>query len=376
MLDRLGHPEQHFPAIHVGGTNGKGSLCALLDAALTAQGLRVGRYTSPHLVDVRERMLVAGRPIPERAFAAWAHTVLPTVEETGASFFEATTAMAFADFASRGVDIAIVEVGLGGRLDSTNVLDPAVSVVTQIGLDHTEYLGNTLAVIAKEKAGIAKRARPFVVGEMRPEIADILAAEGAACGAEVRRVPPEARFRGPVGLAGPHQARNAAVAEATLGALPVGLCPTDSAVDQGFAAARLPGRFDRRGKWIFDVAHNPSGVEVLLDALGEARPPRPLHALVGILGDKDWGPMLERLGTAVDVLWVTDPPTAPPERKWDLGVVGSAGQRVGGPTIVVERDFDAALRGVQDGARTVLVTGSFHTVGDALTRLPGFPPLG
>jgi len=380
VLDRLGHPEQHFPSIHVGGTNGKGSVCALLDAALTAHGFRVGRYTSPHLVDVRERMLVAGRPIPERAFSAWVETVLPTVEETGASFFEATTAMAFADFAARGVDIAVVEVGLGGRLDSTNVLDPSVSVVTHIGLDHTEYLGGSLADIAREKAGIAKPGRPFVVGEIRADIADVLTREGSARRADVRRVPADARFGGAVGLAGPHQARNAAVAEATLNALPDGLRPSAGAIEQGFAAARLAGRFDRRGKWIFDVAHNLSGIEALTDALAQAQAPRPLHALVGILADKEWGPMVERLTAAVDALWVTDPPSAPAERQWDLKLVGQAVGRLGGwadeGRLTVEAVFDVALRDVQKGARTVLVTGSFHTVGDALARLPGFAPLG
>jgi len=148
------------------------------------------------------------------------------------------------------------------------------------------------------------------------------------------------------------------------------------AIREGFAAAQLPGRFDRRGRWIFDVAHNPAGVEVLLSALAAARPSRPLHALVGILADKEWASMVRSLAAAVDGLWVTDPPSAPPERRWDLDTVGPSVRRSVGPPIVVEKDFDTALRDVQHGAGTVLVTGSFHTVGDAMARLPGFAPLG
>lgn len=320
--------------------------------------------------------MVAGRPIPPSAFAEWTERVLPVAEQTGASLFEATTAIAFADFAARGVDVAVVEVGLGGRLDSTNVLEPVVSVVTQIALDHTEYLGTTLEQIAREKAGVAKPGTPFVVGEESPALAELLATEAEARKALVRRVAAGARYEAPLGLAGPHQPRNAAVAFETIQALPASLRPTEGAIKDGFATARLPGRFDRRGRWIFDVAHNPAGMEVLLSALFDARPSRPLHALVGILADKDWASMVRSLAAVVDRLWVTDPPTAPPERRWDLGVVGPAVRRSGGAAITVTSDFDAALREVQVGAGTVLVTGSFHTVGDAMARLPGFAPLG
>ena len=274
--------------------------------------------------------MVAGRPIPQAAFDRWTARIHPIAEETGASFFEATTAIAFADMAARGVDVAVVEVGLGGRLDSTNVLEPVVSVVTHIGLDHTEYLGSTLEAIAKEKAGIAKAGIPFLVGDANPGIAQVLAREATERGADVRRIPPEARYEGRVGLAGPHQSRNAAVAQAVLAALPGHLRPSPEAVERGFETAHLAGRFDRRGQWIFDVAHNPSGIDVLVESLAAARPPRPVHALVGILSDKDWGTMLERLRGAVDRGWLTVAPSAPPERRWDLEVVAKAVGRLSG----------------------------------------------
>src|SRR6185503_1718115 len=150
-----------------------------------AAGWRAGLYTSPHLVDVRERFIVNDRPIPAEAFAEWTARILPTVEETGASFFEATTAIAFADLAARQVEIAVVEVGLGGRLDATNVLTPVVSAITHIARDHTEYLGESLEAIAREKAGIAKPGTPLIVGESDPEIVSVIRDAASASGAPI-----------------------------------------------------------------------------------------------------------------------------------------------------------------------------------------------
>jgi dihydrofolate synthase/folylpolyglutamate synthase len=369
-LERLGHPERHFSAIHVGGTNGKGSVAVLVHAALHTAGLRAALYTSPHLVDVRERMIVGGRPIPADAFAQWTTVLQDAVVETGASFFEATTAIAFADFAARGADVAVVEVGLGGRLDSTNVLEPVACAVTHVAQDHADYLGESLEGIAREKAGIAKRGVPFVLGETDAELASVLRSCAEEAGALVIPVPPDATYAGPLALAGAHQRRNAAVAEALLGALPEAMRPSAKAVRSGFRTASLPGRFEARGKWVFDVAHNPGGMAALVAELRTQRPPAPVHALVGILNDKDWSGMIEALAGTVDRVWACAPPSAPPERAWDLAAVS---RRF--PAVVVEPDFDRALAAVQDGARTVVVAGSFHTVGDAMARLPGFAPL-
>ncbi len=358
--------------MHIGGTNGKGSVAVLVAEALRATGRRVGLYTSPHLVDVRERMLVDGRPIPAAAFAAWTERLLPAVTRTDASFFEVTTAIALADLAARGAEVGVIEVGLGGRLDATNVLTPLVSAVTRVALEHTDYLGPTLAHIAQEKAGIAKPGVPFVIGESDPALIHHLCRVADAAGALVRVVPPDARYEGPLALRGAHQRRNAAVARAVLEALPPALRPPASAVHRGFARARLPGRLDRRGPWLFDVAHNPDGVATLLLAIATEPPPRPLHAVVGILRDKDWRGMLEPLLRAVDALWVTNAPTAPPARAWDLDAVG----RAFGTAVHIEPELGAALAAAATGAGTVLVCGSFHTVGDAMARLPGLAPLG
>jgi dihydrofolate synthase/folylpolyglutamate synthase len=358
--------------VHVGGTNGKGSVCHLIYRALRRAGWRVGLYTSPHLVDIRERFIVNDIPIPPDAFDRWNDLLRPAVAETGASFFEANTAVAFADFAARGVDIAVVEVGLGGRLDATNVLDPLVSVVTQIARDHTEYLGDSLESIAREKAGIAKTGRPFIVGEKDPVLAEVLIRYATEMDAFVIRLLPDDEYTGPLGLPGQHQKRNAAVALAALSALPARFQVGGNDIFEAFAQTTVPGRLDRRGKWLFDVAHNPDGVKALIASMAAMDLPRPIHALVGILGDKDWAEMLPSVRSAVDRAWLTDPPSAPAERRWDIAAVA----KKAGAGFSIEKDFDRALSVVQPGAGTVLVTGSFHTVGDALARLPGFAPLG
>jgi dihydrofolate synthase / folylpolyglutamate synthase len=168
LLAELGDPHEVIPVVHVGGTNGKGSVATLIADAFRETGLRVGLYTSPHLVSFRERIVVDGIAVTEEAVAMWTARLQPLIVERGATFFEASTAIAFADFAARGAEIAVVEVGLGGRLDSTNVVRPLVSVVTKIARDHMKYLGDSLEEIAREKAGIAKPGAPFIVGETDP----------------------------------------------------------------------------------------------------------------------------------------------------------------------------------------------------------------
>jgi dihydrofolate synthase/folylpolyglutamate synthase len=336
-------------------------------------------YTSSHLVTVRERIVVAGAAISEDAFAEWTARLRPAIERLDASFFEAVTAIGLADFAARGVDVAVVEVGLGGRLDATNVLTPLVSAVTKIAREHTDYLGSDLAGIAREKAGIAKPGVPFVTGEPDPAIRAALVAEAERRGARpVRSVDATRQGTAALGLRGPHQAANAWVAVAVLNELPASLGGgVGDAIPATFAAATIPGRFDVRGSWIFDVAHNPDGMAVLVAALATCRPRRPVHAVVGIRNDKEWPGMLTALAPAVDHLVLTLPPSLPPHQRWTVDALEAwAAARSGAPSVVVERDFAAALAAARAGAETVLVTGSFHTVGDALARLPGFAPLG
>ncbi len=377
LLAALGNPHDVFATVHIGGTNGKGSVATLVADALARQGFRVGLYTSPHLVSFRERIRVNGAPITRDAVATWTEHLRPLADETSATFFEMTTAIALADFAARGAEIAVVEVGLGGRLDSTNVVTPLVSAVTHIALDHMKYLGDSLEQIAREKAGIAKPGVPFVIGESDPALAALLAEAAREAvtqpqpGAtvETRLVEPGRVWEGALGLAGPHQRRNAAVAEAVLDALPLRWRPSRENVAAAFEDARLPGRLDRRGRWLFDVAHNPDGVEALVAALRADPPAGPVHALVSILGDKEWPAMLVALDQVVDRGILTIAPSAE-GRRWDLEWLSRWLERPDRPPAHAEwtlvPDFPQALAEASAGAGTILVTGSFHTVGDVM----------
>jgi dihydrofolate synthase/folylpolyglutamate synthase len=377
LLSVLGNPHEVFATVHIGGTNGKGSVATLVADALTRQGYRVGLYTSPHLVSFRERIRVNGVPITRDAVATWTEHLRPLADETSATFFEMTTAIAFADFAARGAEIAVVEVGLGGRLDSTNVVAPLVSAVTHIALDHMKYLGDSLEQIAREKAGIAKPGVPFVIGESDRALAELLAGAAQTAVSEqqpgatvkTRLVDPERRWEGALGLAGPHQQRNAAVAEAVLLELPPRWRPSPEHMAAAFADARLSGRLDRRGRWLFDVAHNPDGVEALVVALRADPPTGPVHALVSILGDKEWPAMLVALDQVVHRGILTIAPSAE-GRRWDLEWLSRWLERPDRPPAHADwklvPDFHEALAEVAEGAGTVLVTGSFHTVGDVM----------
>lgn len=393
VLSLLGDPHRAMPVLHVAGTNGKGSVCAVLEAMLRARGLRVAKYTSPHLVDFRERFVVDGRPVEPERIVAFVRRWTPDVERLGATFFEATTAMAFDFFRQDAVDVAVIETGLGGRLDATNVVTPLVAGVTNIGIDHVEYLGATRELIAAEKAGIFKPGVPAVIGEPDLAIRELLAGFATQRGAApVRRVydpdgPSEVavsaegtaftfggrRWNTP--LVGRHQASNAAVALAMAWELPQRFAVGDASAAAGLARAFVPGRFQRVGRHLFDVAHNPAGARVLADTLAQAGTPRPITALLSVLGDKDWRGIMDALAPRVDRFVLTVAPTSPASRTWSLPEP-LAYARQGGWEAVVVRDFDRALARAAEAGGTVLVTGSFHTVGDAMARLEVSPTAG
>lgn len=390
----LGEPHRQFPALHVAGTNGKGSVAATLETLLRARGLRVGKYTSPHLVDFRERIVVNGAPISERAVVEFIERWTPEVERIGATFFEATTVMAFEDFAREEVDIAVVEVGLGGRLDATNVLTPLAAGVTSIGFDHMEYLGDTLEAIAAEKAGIFKRGVPAAIGEPDAGIRRLLATLAAEHGAKpVRVVADEWKIRsvrlGPSGttfslgtpagewelttpLCGEHQASNTALALTLLDVVPDRYRVTPGEAAPALAGVYLPGRFQRVGRYIFDVAHNADGARVLARTLSAVAPAAPVVAVLCVLRDKDWRAMMRAVAPHVARFVLTDAPTAPASRAWDATAAAAFAHAEGWPASVA-RDFDDALGSASADAATVLVTGSFHTVGDAMARLQVAP---
>jgi dihydrofolate synthase / folylpolyglutamate synthase len=407
LLRAIGQPQDALRAFHVGGTNGKGSVCATLEAVLRARGFRVGFYSSPHLIDFRERFLIDGVPISEDDVVSWIARRTPLVERLHATFFEATTAMAFELFAHAGIDVAVVEVGLGGRLDATNMLTPIVAGVSSIGIDHVEFLGHSREQIAWEKAGIFKPGRPAVIGEPDPTIRTLLATFARNAGADpVRIVSDECTIgdvdvRGDLGddaaaadaawgtwftlgmtgqharlhtpLAGTHQATNTALALTMLDA--AGSPYATSLADAGPALAHvhLPGRFHRQGRYIFDVAHNPDGAAVLAQTLRAVHPPAPVAAVLTVLADKDWRGIMTELAGVVSHFVVTTAPSAPASRAWDPEVARAFAESKGW-SVRLEPDFGAALAHAAAEGATILVTGSFHTVGDAMARLQP-PPL-
>jgi dihydrofolate synthase/folylpolyglutamate synthase len=394
LLAELGSPHEELAAIHIAGTNGKGSVVATSEALLRAKGLKVGRYTSPHLIDFRERITVNGRPISEAEVLEFLERWIPTAEKMGATFFEVTTALAFDWLARQEVDFAVIETGLGGRLDSTNVLMPRVAVVTSIGLDHTDLLGDTLEAIAGEKAGIFKRRVPAVIGEPAAAIRELLVAHAKAHGADpvivlgdafgvtdirvspgktsftLRRGQEERRIETP--LLGEHQARNTAMAIAAVASLGEDYLPARNQISKALAGVFLPGRFQRQGKFIFDVAHNPDGARTIAETIRGVNPPRPVAAMVAVLADKDWRGIIRELAPVVDRFLFTNAASAPADRRWDPGEAFSFALEEG-LVAELEPDMDAALlHGLKDSG-TLLVTGSFHTVGDAMSRLQVSP---
>ncbi len=393
MLHEVGAPHMAFRSILVGGTNGKGSVAAMLASVLEEAGQRVGLYTSPHLIDFSERIRVQGRPVDDDFLAEAARRLQPLAEETGASFFETTTALAFLCFAEAAVDVVVAEVGLGGRLDATNVLLPDVAAITNVSWDHADYLGNSLSAIAREKAGIAKPGVAIALGRLEPEAGRIIRETAARVGAPLRQLGYDAAVRririrqtcteleylGPGSsqpielrcpLLGAHQAWNAGLAVLIAQSLPDDWRPSARDIAVGVETTCWPGRLqiEKRGDrtWVLDVAHNPVGVEALAQSLTSLDLPTPLVLVLAILGDKPWPEMLPPLLALADLSVFTVAPSSPAERRWDARAVADS---VSNYPVEVIVDFEAALDFAESRGSTIVVTGSNHTVGDAMRRL-------
>lgn len=320
LCDLLGSPERSLPVILIAGTNGKGSTALMIDSLLRALGLRVGRYASPHLVDVTERISIDGEPISAEAFDALVEEVSPLVELVDAqllegvrmTFFEVMTALAYAAFADAPVDVAVVEVGLGGRWDATNVVEAEVAVVCPVDLDHTHLLGGTVAEIAAEKAGIIKAGAKAVLAAQQPEAARVLLARCAEVGAEVLREGVEFGLigrtpaiggqvlrldtaEGPLGdlflpLFGAHMAQNAALAVAAVEAFLGGKPLPPEVISAGLEQVEAPARLEivrRSPTVVIDTCHNPHGARATIDAVTEAFDFTPLVGVVAMMADKD-----------------------------------------------------------------------------------------
>jgi dihydrofolate synthase/folylpolyglutamate synthase len=396
LLAEAGDPHRDFRSIHVAGTNGKGSVACFLNSILHKTDRVTGLFTSPHLVDYRERIRTGGRAITRGELTRMVNRLAPAIRRTGASYFEATTVLAFEHFVRKHVEAAVVEVGMGGRLDSTNVLNPMVSCITSIGLDHTRYLGRTLSMIAAEKAGIIKPGVPVVCGPLPSRASETVRRIARSRGCRVYEVGRCARvkaietdmggsvieYRGlqgrgtyRIGSPGLHQAANAATALLAAEVLEEqGLPIGTDAVREGLMKAFWPGRFQvlsRRPLIILDAAHNAAGARVLEKTLRAIRA-RADVTVFGALRDKDYSKMLKALSRVSGRFVLTRPAskralpvTRLREAAKDLGLRARS-------TASVARALEiASAQCGPDG--TMLICGSLYMIGEAMENL-GYRP--
>lgn len=380
LAELAGNPHGRLRFIHVAGTNGKGSTCAMLESVYRAAGLRVGLYTSPHLVSFAERIQVNRRLIPEADAARLAGELRALLPAFGAghppTFFEVVTVMALKYFAEQQCDLVVWETGMGGRLDATNIVTPLASVITNIQFDHERWLGRTLAEIAAEKAGIIKPGVPCVTGATAPEALSVIAATAKERGSPLTQVGEEDAQRGEAAelrlpLAGAHQRRNAAVALATVRVLQPVLPAPAEAVRSGLANVQWAGRSQRverpgGGVLLLDGAHNPGGIAALCDTLATEFPGRRPVFIVGVMEDKDWGAMSRLLAPSASRILVAPVASA---RRLDPEQAAAACRAVA-PELPVQTcdSLGDALRRTEREPLTV-VTGSLYLIGEALEQL-------
>ncbi len=394
LLGAVGSPHEQFGIVHVGGTNGKGSTSCMIASVLREHDIRAGLYTSPHVVDFTERILIGNEPIRPERVVELVDRLKPAAEEMEATFFEIATTVAALYFAEEGVDIAVAEVGLGGRLDATNVLGSVLSVITGIAVDHSEILGSDIAAIASEKAGIIRESGAVVTGadgDALDVIRGVAAARKARFVSVLEEAPIDAISTSSNGsvfnleydatsyealsiaMLGRHQVDNARVAVVALHELDtLGVFSlSESLLRRGLSEACCMGRMqviDQRPTIVADVAHNPDAAEALLSSLPDVFDYDRLIAVVGIMGDKDVRGFLSAFRDRADLVILTRPAS---ERAADLEALNSVAEELEFPHRVVPT-AGAALKSALSDAREgdlVLVTGSHYTVGDILTSL-------
>ena len=383
MMNHLGHPERGFRSIHVAGTNGKGSVSHFLASILQEAGYKVGLYTSPHLVDFRERIRINGEMIPQSAVVSFVDHNRDMFDKFNLSFFEMTVGLAFDYFAREQVDIAVIEVGMGGRLDSTNVITPLLSVITNIGLDHTQFLGDTLEKIAGEKAGIIKEGVPVVIGETQLETAPVFVKTAANHHAPItfadQHYVVDDISRYTEELTGEYQKKNIATVLETVEVLRK---TTDfelqpEAVRKGLAKVvtntHLHGRWQKIGEsplTICETAHNAPGIDSMLGKLATMDYDN-LHVVYGCVNDKDYRKILNHLNTEFSRLgkpfrWYFSQPSVPRGLPVADLMAAASEQGIEGKGYEKVKDAIAEARSTACKDDFVLVTGSIFLIADAL----------
>lgn len=367
LLARLGDPQRRVRALHVAGTKGKGSTCAFAESLCRAAGLRTGMTTSPHLSSARERIVLGGEMISAEAFVALASEVEVAAAGLDASFFEKMVAMAFIAFAEARVDVAVVEVGLGGRLDATNLCVPRACAITRLGLDHTEHLGPTLRHIAREKAGILKAGVPAVTAPQDPDALDEVVGRAAAVAAPLEVIAPNPALL--PSLAGAHQVENASLAVALVGAAGIPLGPPE--VERGLAAARWPGRYERlrdSPALVVDGAHNDTAARALVEtALADAAVADAPAVILGMTRGHDPEAFARALAPLRPRRVIAVASRSPRSLPADAVARGAA-RALG---LAEEATLPVALAAV--AATPAIVTGSLYLVGEVRALLVGGP---
>jgi dihydrofolate synthase/folylpolyglutamate synthase len=365
MIEALGHPERAYRVVHVAGTNGKGSTCAMIESVLRVAGLRTGLYTSPHLIEPTERIQVEGVRVSPAEFTEAFHEVHHTAEgllengrlENHPTYFETVTLMAFLLFRKHAVEIAVIEVGLGGRLDATNVVEPELCVITPVDYDHESFLGKSLESIAGEKAGIIKAGVPVIVGPQREAAARVIEERAIAVGSIVYRSSDWAGYPLAVPLLGAHQVENARTAAMALEKLGAGR----AAIEEGIAKVRWPGRLEpiaHEPPIILDGAHNPAGARALERFIREECAGKRIGMIYGTMRDKSFEEISGILFPLVDDLVLTAPDQARalrPEAMLEF---------VEHPQVRTAATLQDALA-LPHAVDVLFVTGSLYLVGEA-----------
>lgn len=391
LLKRLNNPECRFLSIHIAGTNGKGSTAALLESVLRHAGYKTGLYTSPHLVDMRERIQIGGKPILKKEIVAYTRLLLPHIIAVGASYFETLTAMAFLAFADRGVDAAVLETGLGGRLDATNVVHPRLTLITEIGLEHTNILGKTLSSITEEKAGIFKPKVPAIIGTNRARVKQVLARVASAKKVPLlfsnrqvhvsglRLTKEGSRFNARTDtmqydnlflkLIGRHQIENARMVLLAVDVLrKAGWNIPEKAVRLGFKNVNWRARLELLGRnpdVLLDSAHNPLGISTLTKAIRTLFKYNRLILVFGVLQDKNYRKMLKQIAPLADTIILTRPKS---ERALDPKIMEPL-SCLKSKTVHTIPDIRLAWRFATQSAKSndlVCGTGSIYFVGEVL----------
>lgn len=399
LSELVGNPHLKFPAIHIAGTNGKGSICSMLASIFIDAGFKVGLYSSPHLIDFNERISINGSPISNNDMVKIAEELLAYQEEIGSTFFEITTVLAFKYFSDNNVDIAIIETGMGGRFDSTNILNPLVSIISQIDLDHKEYLGNTLEEIAFEKAGIIKPNTPVIISDNHPELKKVFNEKAKETNSEIQYSLEKVKFENisynqdftqsfdlifnderianiNLGLAGNHQHQNLSAVFCTFSLLKEKFNLTQDIFKKGLSNivknTQLRGRIellnnDSEMPLIFDTAHNPAAIAKLIETLKLHRPEiKKWNFVYGGMADKDIPEVLKNIFPVCIELIITRPNI---ERAIELNQLYEIAENLGFGKITKMDKVSTAIDHALNLKQPIVITGSFYLAGEVLLVL-------